>query len=66
MYCKVIRIYRSFYEYLAFGIEKYFILPKSLPKSNPCWFAYPFTIRDKIPFDRHEIVMFLEKKMITF
>lgn len=44
--------------------EKFFILPMSLPKANPCWFAYPLTIRDNAPFTRHEITMFLEQKMI--
>lgn len=44
--------------------EKYFILPKALPKSNPCWFAMPLTIRDGAPFTRHEITMYLEERMI--
>lgn len=44
--------------------KKYFILPKALPKANPCWFAYPLTIRDGIQFTRHEITMFLESRMI--
>lgn len=44
--------------------EKFFFLPKSLPKANPCWFAYPLTVRDDMPFTRHEITMFLESRMI--
>jgi len=44
--------------------EKYFILPKALAKANPCWFSFPLTIRDKVKFSRHAIVMFLEKRMI--
>lgn len=44
--------------------EKYFILPKALPKSNPCWFAMPLTIRDDAPFTRHDITMYLEERMI--
>lgn len=44
--------------------EKYFFLPKSLPKANPCWFSYPLTIRDNVSFARHEITMFLEERMI--
>lgn len=44
--------------------EKYFILPKSLPKANPSWFAFMLTIRDGIKFNRHKIIMFLEEKMI--
>lgn len=44
--------------------EKYFILPKSLPKAKPCWFSYPLTIRDNVGFTRQEITMFLESRMI--
>ncbi len=44
--------------------EKYFILPKSLPKAKPCWFAFPLTIRDNMAFTRHEITMYLEEKKI--
>ncbi len=44
--------------------EKYFMLPKALPKAKPCWFAMPLTIRDDAPFTRHEITMYLEERMI--
>lgn len=44
--------------------EEYFILPKALPKANPCWFAYPLTIRDERKFTRNALVTFLEERMI--
>ena len=44
--------------------EDFFVLPKSMPKSNPCWFSFPFTIRDSAPFTRQELVTFLEHRMI--
>lgn len=44
--------------------KKYFILPQSLPKAKPCWFAFPLTIRDEVKFTRHEMTMFLEERMI--
>lgn len=44
--------------------KKYFILPASLPKAKPCWFAFPLTVRDDAPFTAHEISMFLESRMI--
>lgn len=44
--------------------EKYFILPKSLPKANPCWFAFPLTIRDGVKIDRRDMSLYLESKMI--
>jgi CDP-6-deoxy-D-xylo-4-hexulose-3-dehydrase len=44
--------------------EKFFYLPKSLPKADPCWFSFPLTIRDDAPFDRLAITVFLEERMI--
>lgn len=44
--------------------EEYFILPKSLPKADPCWFSFVLTIRDKAPFTRHEITTYLEERKI--
>jgi CDP-4-dehydro-6-deoxyglucose reductase, E1 len=45
-------------------LAKYFYLPESLPKANPCWFSFPLTLRDDAPFTREDIVLFLEEKMI--
>jgi CDP-6-deoxy-D-xylo-4-hexulose-3-dehydrase len=44
--------------------EKFFILPSSLPKAKPCWFSFPLTIQDGAPFDRMDITVFLEERMI--
>jgi len=44
--------------------EKYFYLPKSLPKADPCWFAYPLTVKAGAPFSRNEILSYLEKKRV--
>ena len=44
--------------------SKYFILPKQLPGSRSGWLAYPITIKDKVPFTRTEMQIFLEKKNI--
>ena len=45
--------------------DNYFILPESLPKADPCWFAFPLTIKESAPFKRADIVSFLEKKKIS-
>ncbi len=55
--------FNRFYSH-AKAWEKYFILPKSLSKAKPCWFAFMLTIRDGVKFTRHEITLYLEKKMI--
>ncbi|MEM3519144.1 MAG: lipopolysaccharide biosynthesis protein RfbH [Candidatus Hadarchaeales archaeon] len=44
--------------------ENYFILPESPPKADPCWFAFPITVREEAPFGRKEIVEFLEKHKV--
>ena len=44
--------------------EKFFILPKQLPRSRSGWLAYPVTITNKAPFSRTQMQIFLEKKNI--
>jgi CDP-6-deoxy-D-xylo-4-hexulose-3-dehydrase len=55
--------FKALYDELL-DFEDYFILPESLPKADPCWFAFPLTIRDEAPFNRKEIVEYLEKHKI--
>ena len=49
-------LYDGFLKY-----EKYFVLPESLPKADPCWFAFPLTVKKNAPFTRNEIVSWYEK-----
>jgi len=44
--------------------EEFFVLPKSLPKSEPCWFALPLTVREHAPFKRKDIIQWLTKHNI--
>jgi len=44
--------------------EDFFVLPRWLPKSEPCWFAFPLTIRKGAPFTRREIVEWLTRRKI--
>jgi len=57
------RNFERLYEELS-RFEKYFILPESLPKADPCWFAFPLMVKEKSPFKRTHIVQFLEKNHI--
>lgn len=43
---------------------KYFILPKSEGKADPCWFAFPLTIKDGASFSRDQVIRYLERKGI--
>jgi len=55
--------FKKLYEELS-RFEDYFILPESLPKADPCWFAFPLTVRSSSPFKRADIVQFLEEQRI--
>ena len=46
------------------NFEDFFVLPKSLPKSEPCWFAFPLTITEKAPFKRRDVTQWLTKHNI--
>jgi dTDP-4-amino-4,6-dideoxygalactose transaminase len=44
--------------------EDYFILPSFHKEAKPSWFGFPLTIRQDSPFDRSEIVKYLEENRI--
>lgn len=56
--------FRKLHEELS-KFEDYFILPKTVPKADPCWFAFPITVKEKAPFKRKDIVNFLEEHHIA-
>lgn len=55
--------FKILYETLK-EFEEFFILPESPPKSDPCWFAFPLTIKKDAPFKRKEIIEWLVKRNI--
>ena len=57
------RNFKYLYERLR-QYEEYFILPKSLPESEPSWFAFPLSVRPESGLTRREVVDNLEKKKI--
>lgn len=44
--------------------EDKFILPRSLCKAEPSWFAMPITVREEAGFSKKDFVTFLENKKI--
>lgn len=44
--------------------ENKFILPRTLPKAEPSWFAIPITVRESAGFSRKDFVTYLESKKI--
>jgi len=64
---KIHSLRRSNYK-LLFDIyskyEEFFHLPRAQDKSDPSWFAFPLTIRKDAPFNRSDIVDYLEENLI--
>jgi len=52
-------LYKEFKKY-----EEYFILPEAPVKADTSWFCFPITLRDGSPFERKDIVSFLENNKI--
>jgi CDP-6-deoxy-D-xylo-4-hexulose-3-dehydrase len=46
------------------GLDKYFMLPRWLKEAEPSWFGFIFTIRDDAPFERKELLEYLEQNEI--
>ena len=44
--------------------QDFFALPKSLPETDPSWFAFPITIRENSGITRREVVNSLERKKV--
>lgn len=44
--------------------EQFFHLPRAQVKSDVSWFAFPLTIRKDAPFNRNDIVDYLEENLI--
>ena len=53
------KLYQFFKQY-----EKYFILLKTSPKEDPCWFGFPLIVRENAPFTRNQLTEYLEKNKI--
>lgn len=45
-------------------LEDYFILPKATENSEPSWFGFPITIKENVPFNRNQLIDYLEKNKI--
>lgn len=44
--------------------QEHLILPTWHPKADVSWFAFPMTVRDEAPFDRRELLQWLEAARI--
>jgi CDP-6-deoxy-D-xylo-4-hexulose-3-dehydrase len=53
-------LYRNLKKY-----EKYLMLPHATPHSDPSWFGFPIIVREDAPFNREDIVKYLEHHKIA-
>ena len=52
------------FDYLCREFQRYedfFVLHESLPKSEPCWFAFPLTVKEKAPFKRKDVAQWFTR-----
>ena len=62
-----VKLRKANFKLLSDGLkqfEKYLILPKATPNSDPSWFGFPFSIRQGAPFKRNDLANFLEDHKI--
>lgn len=58
---------RSNFEYLYKGLadcNDLLYLPKATENTNPSWFGFPVTLKEESPFNRNDIINFLDSKKI--
>jgi len=58
------RNFESLYEGLK-GLSEYLILPKSSKNCNPSWFGFPIAVRSGAPFNKNQLVRYLEDNLIA-
>ena len=46
-------------------LEEFFILPEATPESEPSWFGFPIAVRPGAPFNRNQVIAFLETRKIA-
>jgi CDP-6-deoxy-D-xylo-4-hexulose-3-dehydrase len=46
-------------------LQEYLILPQATPNSEPSWFGFPIAVRADAPFNRNQLVQFLESHKIA-
>jgi len=47
------------------GLEECYILPEATPNSEPSWFGFPIAVRPDAPFNRSQVIAFLEERKIA-
>jgi CDP-6-deoxy-D-xylo-4-hexulose-3-dehydrase len=56
--------FEAIYNFLR-KYENFLILPKIEKEANPSWFGFPILVKETAPFERNNMVEFLEKNKIS-
>lgn len=56
--------FAAMYKFIESNYQKYFLLPKQTPNTKTAWLAFPLIIKSGAPFNRLDIVTFLENKNV--
>ena len=46
-------------------LQEFFILPEATPNSDPSWFGFPLAVRPGAPFNRNQVINYLEQRKIA-
>jgi CDP-6-deoxy-D-xylo-4-hexulose-3-dehydrase len=46
-------------------LQEFFILPEATPHSQPSWFGFPIAVKPGAPFNRNQVIAFLESRKIA-
>jgi CDP-6-deoxy-D-xylo-4-hexulose-3-dehydrase len=55
--------FKTLYKFLK-DYQEFFVVPRWLPYSEPSWFCLPLTVREEAPFNRNDIIHYLEDRNI--
>jgi CDP-6-deoxy-D-xylo-4-hexulose-3-dehydrase len=45
--------------------DRFLLLPRATPRSEPSWFGFPIIVKDNAPFTRADIVRYLEDHKVA-
>lgn len=63
-FCQARREHFAYLNQRLKGLEEFLILPEATPESDPAWFGFPITLTPDAPFDRVDLLRFLDQRKI--
>jgi len=63
-FCQARREHFAYLNQRLKGLEEFLILPEATPESDPAWFGFPITLSPDTPFDRVDLLRFLDQRKI--